>query len=120
MNNKPYRWLLEFLADHRPLWETAMNLGVLLTLVVEIGFPFLVWNRRLRWPFIIMATMMHTMIAVLMGLTVFQLFMVVMLLAYFPPATVKRLVEPIAAMFRRPAHAAQGSHAKAELALGKS
>lgn len=85
----PYRWLMGKLASIRPLWSFAMSAGVVYTLVLEIGFPFLVWRPRLRPYMIIAATLLHTGIAVFMGLTVFGLFMLVLLMAYIPPHTVR-------------------------------
>jgi hypothetical protein len=95
LNNPVYQKFLHFLTEHRWVWETVMSVGVVHTFVVELGFPFLVWNRRLRWFMIVVAVLLHTGIAVLMGLTVFQLFMLVLLLSFFPAETVRRLAEPL-------------------------
>src|SRR5262249_17839127 len=86
---------MAFLARHRCLWEVVMTSMNIFTLVVEIGFPFLVWQRRLRWPFVCLAILMHTGIGIFMGLTSFQMMMMAMLLSFVPPETVQRLVRSL-------------------------
>src|SRR5262249_50246146 len=77
----------------RWLAEIVMSLGAAYTLFLEIGFPFLVWRPTLR-PYMLMAAiLLHTGIAVFMGLTVFGLFMLVLLMAFIPPETIKRWLE---------------------------
>jgi hypothetical protein len=90
---QPYMWLMLQLAEHRWLAEIAMSFGTAYTLFLEIGFPFLVWRPLLRPYMVMMAILLHTGIAVFMGLTVFGLFMLVLLMAYIPPETVKRWLE---------------------------
>jgi hypothetical protein len=89
---KPYLLMMGFLGRHRWLWELVTSGGTLFTLVLEIGFSFLVWNRKLR-PFMVAgAVMLHTGIALTMGLVGFSLSMLVMLLAFVPPETVRRML----------------------------
>ena len=57
--------------------------------LLEIGFPFLVWDRRLRWFMICGSITMHTFIALFMGLTTFSLMMMIMVLAFIPPETAR-------------------------------
>jgi Vitamin K-dependent gamma-carboxylase len=85
-----YGALLKFLCAHRWLWETFMTGGVAFTLFTEIGFPFLAWNRKLRWFMITMAVFLHTGIAMVMGLRTFSLLMLTMLCAFVPQETVDR------------------------------
>jgi hypothetical protein len=85
-----YRRTLEFLVRHRWLWETIMNVQVLFTFVVEIGLPFLIWNRHLRWVRICGSVLLHTGIGLFMGLVTFSLMMLAMLLAFVPPEVVLR------------------------------
>jgi hypothetical protein len=89
-NVPAYRSFLHFLSKHRGLWEAMMNLQVLFTLVVEIGLPFLIWNRHLRWVMICASVLLHTGIGLFMGLVTFSLMMLVMLLAFVPPVVVRR------------------------------
>ncbi len=75
-----FRWLCQnFL-----LWQIVMTAGTWFTVALEISFAFLVWNRRLR-PFLVAGSvLLHTSIALTMGLAVFSLFMATMVLAFVP------------------------------------
>jgi hypothetical protein len=88
MNFALYEDMLRWLAQHRFLWELATSGGVVFTLVMEIGLPFMIWVPKLRWVMIIGAVLLHTGIALTMGLTTFGLFMLCMILAFVPPETV--------------------------------
>jgi hypothetical protein len=80
--------LLTWLSRHRWLWEivtTGLTAG---TLVFEIGFPFLVWNRKLRWTCVAGAVLLHTGIALIMGLVAFSLMMMTLVVAFVPAAAV--------------------------------
>jgi hypothetical protein len=86
-----YQWYedtVRWIAGIKPLYNLMLAGGVWFTLFVEIAMPFLVWTR-LRWVMIFLATLMHAIIAVLMGLNLFELLMVVMLLAYLPDRVVR-------------------------------
>ncbi len=87
-----YHDLLAWLASHRVLWELSMTGGTMFTLILEIGFPFLVWNRRLRWLMVIGSVLLHTGIALFMGLVGFSLMMLALLVAFIPPAAVRQLL----------------------------
>jgi hypothetical protein len=97
----PFYAMLQFLCHHRLLWELAITSGSVFTLIMEIGFPFLVWVRQLRWVMLTMAVMMHTGIALFMGLNTFSLMMICMLLAFVPGEVIHRA---IANLGRRAAH----------------
>jgi len=86
-----YDAFLRFLCAHRWLWETVMTGSVAFTLFTEIGFPFLVWNRKLRWLMITLGVFLHTGIAMVMGLRTFSLLMMTMLCAFVPQETVDGL-----------------------------
>lgn len=45
------------------------------TIVLQIGFPFMIWNKRLKYPWIIGACSFHIAIAYFMGLVWFSLTM---------------------------------------------
>jgi hypothetical protein len=88
-------WFRKFLVwlcqdGNRPLWELYMNATVAFTLLLEIGFPFLVWTR-LRPVMVAGAILLHFGIAMNMGLIVFSLFMFALLLAWMPPEAVRRV-----------------------------
>jgi hypothetical protein len=87
-----YYDFLRFLAEHRWLWEVFMTGGALFTLAVEIGFPFLVWVRKLRWICLAGAVALHTGIALSMGLNVFSMCMIVLLMAFIPVEAIHRLL----------------------------
>ena len=78
------RWLISVKFVYHFITSTA----VWLTLFVEIAGPFLLWTR-LRWLMIFFATAMHAAIGVLMGLNLFELLMIVMILAYLPDRVVR-------------------------------
>lgn len=88
-----YMQFLMFLCRHRWLWELVTSTGVVFTLALEIGLPFLIWNRRLRWLLIIGAVLLHTGIALTMGLIGFGLFMLCLVLSFVPPETVRHQLE---------------------------
>jgi hypothetical protein len=81
---------LKTLVKHRWAWELFCSFGVVFTLTVELGLPFLVWNRRLRWVMVSGSILFHTMIALLMGLVTFSLVMVTLVLAFVPPEAVRQ------------------------------
>jgi hypothetical protein len=92
MHVPAYLAVLRFLSENRWLWEVCMNLSVLFTLFMEIGFPFLVWVRPLRWIMLAVAALMHIGIAVFMGLNTFSLFMMTMLVAFVPLEAIQWLL----------------------------
>jgi hypothetical protein len=94
-NWAPYVDFLVFLCNHRVLWELVTSGGVVFTLVVEIGLPFLIWRRQTRWLMIIASVLLHTGISLSMGLTTFGLMMMGMLLSFVPPAAVRQLLDRI-------------------------
>ena len=63
-------------------------IGGVVHLFIEIASPFLLWTR-LRWLMIFLATAMHAVIGVLMGLNLFELLMIVMLLAFLPDRVIR-------------------------------
>jgi hypothetical protein len=73
---------------NRLIWELYMNSTNVFTLALEISFLFLVWTR-LRPVMVAAAILLHTGIALNMGLIVFSLFMFTLLLAWMPPAAIR-------------------------------
>ncbi|HEY8504898.1 MAG TPA: HTTM domain-containing protein, partial [Gemmataceae bacterium] len=83
-----YLDLMEWLGGQRLLHALVMFFGVGFTLTLEIGFPFLVWTR-LR-PYMVMGSvLLHFMIVVFMGLSVFSLFMMALVLCFISPQAVR-------------------------------
>src|SRR5262249_44007296 len=92
MRYRLYMDFLYFLADHRWAWELFVTSGVVFTLVFEIGFPLLVWLPRWRWTMVVAAVMLHTGIALFMGLVSFSIIMMVGVAAFLPAGAVRRFV----------------------------
>jgi hypothetical protein len=85
---RAYESILEGLAEYRLLTAVIATSISLYTLALELGLPFLVWTR-LR-PFMVsMAVLLHLGIAIMMGLTVFSLYMFTLLLCYFPAKLIR-------------------------------
>jgi hypothetical protein len=85
-----FREYIVFLCQHNWLWQIYMSAGVVFTLAVEIGFPFVVWTR-LRPVWIAGAILMHLGISLYMGLHVFSLFMFTLLLCWMTPESIRRV-----------------------------
>jgi hypothetical protein len=87
-----YPWYMDALRallQTRWLGELVVTACTAFTLFVEIGFPFLVWNRTLRWPMIVAALLLHLGIALFMGLFLFGLSMMPLVLSFVPPEEVR-------------------------------
>ena len=80
-----YESFLEALAGFRPAWAVCAAMTTFFTIGVEVGLPFLVWTR-LRPYVVVLGFLLHTGIAIFMGLTLFSLLMMTMLLGYLPGA----------------------------------
>jgi len=89
MQYEAYMGVLEFLADHRWLWELVMSGMAVFTLVLELGFPFAVWMPQMRLPFVICAILFHTGIGILMGLRMFSFLMCALLLSFLKPGEIR-------------------------------
>jgi hypothetical protein len=83
-----YEESLRAIANVKPLYFFMISTAVWFTIFVEIGLPFLVWTN-LRWLIIFLAVLMHAIIAVLMGLNLFELLMIVMMLAFLPDRVIR-------------------------------
>lgn len=81
------------LAKHRWLWEIAMSVGVVFTLLIELGLPFLVWNQRIRWMVVCGSILLHTAIGLFMNLVTFSLVMICMVLAFLPPEVIRQALD---------------------------
>jgi hypothetical protein len=112
------RFLKELVA-HRFLWELFGAIGVVGTLFLELGFPFLVWNRRTRWFMVCGAVLFHTAIALLMGLVTFSLMMLVLVLAFVPPEAVRQMLESWLLQARQLLHKQAGGQEGAQMALSR-
>jgi len=86
-----YEWYenaLRSFVKIKPFYYGTIIFGSWFTLFIEIAGPFLLWTR-VRWLIIFLASAMHAMIAVMMGLNLFELLMIVMLLAFIPDGVIR-------------------------------
>ncbi len=104
-----YADLMRWLCQRRWLWEIAMTLGTFYTLALEIGFPFLIWRPRFRGVMIMGSVLLHTGIAVSMGLIGFGLFMLTLVMAFIPARAVHDLLEGFARYENEPRLRAEAS-----------
>jgi predicted DCC family thiol-disulfide oxidoreductase YuxK len=81
------RVLLDLLASH--YWIS--NVGSYATVVIEIAFPFLIWQRRTRPYLLAAAIFLHAQFAVLMGLFYFSFVMVMGHMSFVRPEWFARL-----------------------------
>ena len=105
-----YAESLRWLCKHRWLWETVMTAGTFYTLILEIGFPFLVWRPRFRGWMIMGSVLLHTGIAITMGLIGFGLFMLTLVMAFLPARIVHEMLEQLARSRRNQAVSASKPH----------
>jgi hypothetical protein len=86
-----YEWYenaLRRFVEIKPLYHALISFGAWSTLFIEIAGPFLLWTR-LRWLIIFLSSAMHAAIAVTMGLNLFELLMLVMLIAFLPDGVIR-------------------------------
>src|SRR5262249_45427559 len=84
--NRP---ILDLLASHYWLG----NLATYSTLLIEICYPFLIWQRRTRPYLLGAAIFLHIQIALLMGMPYFAFVMILGHLSFVRPEWVARLSE---------------------------
>ena len=89
LDSAVFRNTLKFLAGSRWVWELMATAGNIYTLALELSFIFLIWDRRWRWLLLIGSILLHTGIGVLMGLTTFSMVMLVMLVSFMSPESVR-------------------------------
>jgi hypothetical protein len=65
------------------------------TVFWELTYAFLVWNRFTRPWVLLMAVLIHGGIALALGMATFGLVMLIGNVAFIPPATIRRWVDPI-------------------------
>jgi hypothetical protein len=92
LKNPLYYYAMKSMATHRWVWETFMSFSILFSILLEVSFSFLIWDRRWRWALMCASVGLHTGIAIFMGLTTFSLMMLVFLTSFFPPEVLSRFV----------------------------
>jgi hypothetical protein len=115
-----YASSLHFISQYRALWEILMAAGCAFTLFVEIGLPFLIWNRKWRWWMVSGSVLLHTGIGVCMGLVMFSLCMLCMVLAFIPPEAIREFLERTTAAWRRSGQVEPSPRATADVSLSLS
>jgi hypothetical protein len=87
---------LQFMAEHRWLWELITTGGSYFTLAFEIGFmPAMIigrWLPSVRATFIVCAICLHLGIAITMGLVTFSMFMLMGVLSFVPAAVIHQML----------------------------
>jgi len=81
------RFMLDLLASQ--YWIS--NVGTYATVLIEIAFPFLIWQRRTRPYLLAAAIFLHFQFAVLMGLFYFSFVMVMGHMSFVRPEWLARL-----------------------------
>ncbi|MGE3803563.1 MAG: HTTM domain-containing protein [Gemmataceae bacterium] len=72
---------------------TLSNVGVAVTLFLEIGFAFLVWNRSWRPVMLGLAVVLHAGIGIFMGMAAFGLVMLTGCLAFVEPVSIRKVID---------------------------
>lgn len=80
-------------------WPVLVALATHVTILWELFYCCLVWNRFTRPLMIWLAIFVHGGIALVMGMITFGLAMIYANLAFLSPATVRRWVDPLAGWF---------------------
>jgi hypothetical protein len=86
---------IAWLARRETLWQLVSLAGGFYTLAVEIGLPFLIWQRMLRPMVLLSAVALHAGVALTTGLSAFQAAMVAGLAAFLPSYEVRKLFHRI-------------------------
>jgi len=102
------RWLGNF-SD--PALEWFSSLSVAATLVFEIGFVFLIWNRSLRPLILATAVMLHLGIGVLMGLVGFGAIMLTGCISFIAPEAIRWVVGVLSDGAQEPEENVRSPHA---------
>ncbi len=85
--------LLYWLTANRFVCEALGGIATIIIVGVEMSVPLLIWDARLRWFMIVIATALFTGIALTMGLIPFGLLIVGMLIAFLPGVTVGNVLD---------------------------
>jgi hypothetical protein len=109
VGNRLYMLIVRYICAKRWLWEIVMLSSTMMTLVLELTMPMLIWNRKLRWLYICGCSIFHLSIALFMGLVMFSAMMLVLLLSFVPGWTIRDFLGRTAGRLRNVAQAGAGS-----------
>ncbi len=86
------RWLGQL-----PYWciDAISGAGVAATLIFEISFTFLIWNRMLRPLLLLAAVFLHVGIGLFMGLGTFAAVMLIACLAFVPSESLRWFLDTL-------------------------
>ena len=70
-------------------WKYLFPVAGIFICMLEIGYPFLIWNRKTRKTWLICICGMHLGIGLMMGMYLFALIMIVLNVAAFGPGLVR-------------------------------
>lgn len=99
LHNPVYMGALRYISGRRWLWETIMMSSTMMTLILELTMPLLIWNRKLRWLYICGCSVFHLSIALFMSLVGFSSMMLVLLLSFVPGWTIRDIFARLTAIF---------------------
>jgi hypothetical protein len=74
-NRIPPEWLIQ--------WKSFLPIGGIIICLLELGFPFLIWTRKIGRIWLVSICLMHLMIGFAMSMYLFALTMIVLNLAAF-------------------------------------
>lgn len=69
-------------------WRVALPMAGIAICLLELGYPFLIWPKKTRLPWLGCILGMHAAIGVVMGMYLFALIMIILNLAAFGPTRV--------------------------------
>jgi hypothetical protein len=72
-------------ADYLVRFKHFLPIAGVSVWLLEIGYPFFIWNRRLRRPWLIAILLMHVGVGIAMGMYLFASVMIVLNLSAFGP-----------------------------------
>lgn len=75
-------------------WKHLFPVAGILICLLEIGYPFFIWQKKTRAVWLISVLAMHAAIGVAMGMYLFALIMVILNAAAFGPGLISRQTEP--------------------------
>ncbi len=102
MGNRLYMYIVRTICARRWLWELVMQSSTMMTLVLELTMPFMIWNRKLRWIYICGCSIFHLSIALFMSLVCFSMMMLSMLVSFVPGSTIREFFGRTVDLFRSP------------------
>ena len=89
VGNRLYMYIIRSICAQRWLWELAMLSSTMMTLVLELTMPLMIWNRKLRLALHLRLLDFPSQHCALHGLVCFSLMMLAMLVNFVPGWTIR-------------------------------